>query len=210
MKSTRASTKYYKPAVNINAVVSADRLRGQQGACLHVTTAEPAREDNERFPLQQLLQIARQSGLAEPLACASSLTLLKTGRAVHQCLLRILKPLGLSEGRFVALVTLYTLDPTPSSSADLAYHTEITRPAMTNLLDTLEERGWIRRKHRLNADRRFTRVSLTNEGREITAFAIYRFLKSTAEISEDLKPEQHTLFNKLCASIRQRSLKIGT
>lgn len=158
------------------------------------------------FPLQQLLRIARQSGIAEPLACATSLTLLKTSRAVNHCLHRVLKPLGLSEGRFVALVTLHALDPMPASSADLAYHTEISRPAMTGLLDTMEERGWICRKHRTNADRRFSCVSLTDAGREVTAFAIECFLKSAAGIAEDLKPTEHNLFNNICVRLQRRSL----
>jgi DNA-binding MarR family transcriptional regulator len=173
-----------------------------------VANAKAVELDYEPFPVKQLLRIARQSGIAEPLACASSLTLLKTSRAIHHSLLRVLKPLGLSEYRFAALVTLYTLEPVPASSADLAYHTEITRPAMTGLLDTMEERGWIRRRHRLRKDRRFSRISLTAKGREVTGFAIYRFLKSAAEISEELNPAQHALFDEMCALLRHRSLNL--
>jgi DNA-binding MarR family transcriptional regulator len=206
MKTMRACGKTRKLATNLNKVFPSDCPVEPQGACSRVTKSNPADGDYEPFPFKQLLRIARQSGIAEPLACASSLTLLKTSRAVHHCLLRILKPLGLSEGRFVALVTLYTLDPAPSSSADLAYHTEITRPAMTGLLDTMEERGWIRRKHRLTKDRRFSCVTLTDKGRAVAVFAIDRFLKSAAEISEGLKPAQHLLIGNLCAKLRFHGL----
>lgn len=206
MKTTDAPWKPRKQSVNRNTVAPADHPAEPKKPYSRVEKLPSADEDHGPFPLQQLLRIARQSGIAEPLACASSLNLLTSGRAVHHSLIRVLKPLGLSEARFFALVTLYTLDPSPLSPADLAYHTEITRPAMTGLLDTMAERGWICRKRRLTKDRRFSRVSLTDKGREVTVFAIYQFLKSAAEIAEDLKPEQHLLFDKLCALLRRRSL----
>lgn len=206
MKAQRVHVKKPKSAASPKRIATETRGVVARRSSAAASTFSPDVSNQETFPIQHLLRIARQSGVAEPMACASSLTLLITSRAVNHCLHRVLKPLGLSEGRFVALVTLYALDPMPTSSADLAYHTEITRPAMTGLLDTMEERGWIHRKHRVNADRRFSCVSLTDSGREVTTFAIQRFLKSAAEISEDLKPTQHKLFDKICAQFRRRSL----
>jgi DNA-binding MarR family transcriptional regulator len=206
MKTLLSVGNLDKHTVDLSTVVPADRSFESKKPFSSGANADVANGDFETFPFQQLLRIARQSGLAEPCACASSMTLLKTCRAVHHCLVRTLKPLGLSEGRFFALVTLYALDPIPSSSADLAYHTEITRPAMTGLLDKMVKRGWVRRRHRHTEDRRFSRVSLTDKGREVTVFAIYRYLKSAAEISGDLTKAQHLVFDKLCAQLRRRSL----
>jgi DNA-binding MarR family transcriptional regulator len=209
MRTMRTRTKALKRGVKLSEAVPVGRSRKSSvfKACANTSTCGD--NDHGPLPLQQLLRIARQSGIAEPLACASSLTLLTTSRAVHHCLLRILKSLDLSEGLFEALVTLYALDPIPTSSADLAYHTETTRPAMAGLLDMLEERGWIRRNRRLNTDRRFSRISLTEVGREVTTSAIRRFLRSAAEIAEDLKPGQHILFEKLCTRLRRRSMSLG-
>jgi len=208
MKNGLRQVRPQGAAMTLDAISPASRNHKTSAPDHTAQKPQTGTNDQGSFPLQQLLRIARQSEIAEPLACASSLTLLSTSRAVHRSLIRILKPLGLSEGRFVALVTLYTLDPIPCSSADLAYHTEMTRPAMTCLLDTLEARGWIRRRRRLNADRRFSQVSLTERGRKATVFAIYQFLKAAAEISEDVGPAQHKLLGEVCARMRQRSLHL--
>lgn len=160
--------------------------------------------DATSLPLQRLLYIARQSGVAEPSSCAATLLLLSTGRAVRHGLHRIMKPLGMSEARFLSLVTLYTLDPVPSCPANLAYHVEVTRTAMTDTLDQMEKQGWVRRE-RLATDRRVVRVFLTDQGREIAAGAIRHFLKAASVLAESLKPAQHKIFGAVCLKLRQRA-----
>jgi len=201
---THRKLKTHKSEPALTTIIPADRFGDTPVFRPDLASTTPKDLDDESFLFKQLLRIARQSGIAEPLACSSSLTLLRTSRVVHQCLLRVLKPLGLSEGKFAALVTLYMLDPTPSNPADLAYHTEITRQAITGLLDTMAERGWISRKYRLSTDRRFSQISLTDKGREVTVFAIYRFLQFAAEISQGLNSPQHELLDKSCAHLRRQ------
>ncbi|MFT3868652.1 MAG: MarR family transcriptional regulator [Nibricoccus sp.] len=161
-------------------------------------------DDAASMPLQRLLCIARQSGVGEPSSCAATLLLLSAGRAVRHGLQRIMKPLGMSEARFLSLVTLYTLDPVPSCPANLAYHVEITRTAMTDTLDQMEKHGWVRRE-RLATDRRVVRVFLTDDGREIAANAIRHFLKAASVLAESLKPAQHKVFAEVCLKLRQRA-----
>lgn len=156
------------------------------------------------LPLQRLICIARQSGIAEASNCAMTLQLLVASRAVRQSVLRIVKPLGLSEARFLTLVTLYVLDPVPSSPADLAYHAEITRSAMTDTLDQMEKQGWVRRK-RTESDRRAIHIYLTEPGRKVASVAIRRFLRVTAEISKSLKPTQHKAFTALCRRFQEQA-----
>lgn len=149
------------------------------------------------LPLQRLISIAKQSGIAEPSNCEVTLQLLVTSRAVRASVDRIVKPMGLSEARFLTLVTLYILDPVPSCPADLAYHAEITRSAMTDTLDQMELQGWVRRQ-RTPSDRRAIHIHLTEAGRKVAALAIRRILQVTSEISNRLKPGQRKQFTTLC------------
>jgi DNA-binding MarR family transcriptional regulator len=207
MKTTDAPWKLRKQPVKRSTIVAGDHFRDVRKQSSRGKEDFPSMENEPvLFPLQQLLQVARQSGVAEPVTCATSLTMLVTGRAIHRRLAEMLRSLGLSEARFFTLVTLYMRDPVPSSSADLAYHTEITRSAMTGLLDTMAERGWICRRHRLSTDRRLSRVSLTDKGRKAVAAAIRRFLQFAAEISQDLHPRQHELLDEACALLRWRCM----
>lgn len=187
---------------------AAEQRMRRAGAGSFPSEADLGVEDAATLPLRRLLCIARQSGIAEPASCAVTLLLLSTSRVVRHGLQRIMKPLGMSEARFLSLVTLYTLDPTPSCPANLAYHVEVTRTAMTDTLDQMEKQGWVRRK-RLEADRRVVHVFLTDKGREIAAGAIGHFLKAAEAIASSLRPAQHRTFGAVCRRLRQRADSLG-
>ncbi|MFT3783370.1 MAG: MarR family transcriptional regulator [Nibricoccus sp.] len=164
--------------------------------------------DATALPLQRLLSIARQSGIAEPSKCEVTLLLLSTSRMVRQGLQRVMKPLGMSEARFLSLVTLYTLDPMPANPANLAYHVDITRAAMTDNLDQMEKQGWVRRE-RVGSDRREVQVHLTEKGRVVAGAAIKRFLQATSNLSDQLQPAQHKVFDQVCRQLRQHAATIS-
>lgn len=166
-------------------------------------------EGSATLPLRRLLCFARQSGVAEPSSCAITLLLLSTSRAVRHGIERVMKPLGMSEARFLSLVTLYTLDPAPSCPANLAYHVEITRTAMTDTLDQMEKQGWVRRE-RLAGDRRVIHVFLTDKGRDIAAGAIRDFLQVASSLTASLKPAQHRIFGAVCRKLREQAEELGT
>jgi DNA-binding MarR family transcriptional regulator len=161
------------------------------------------------LPHQGLLSIARQSGMAEPARCGVTINLLITSRAVRNGMQRIMRPLGLSEARFNALVTLYVLDPVPVSPANLAHHAAITRTAMTDTLDQLEMNGWISRV-RQKTDRRVIHIHLTDQGRVITGAAIRRFLEAAEDFSETLNPGQQASFSTVCRILHQRAEAVVT
>ena len=196
------------------------RLRGKTGKLSLNTTrvSAPRRPDAalgagvkrmNDLPLQGLLCIARQSGIAEPARCGVTINLLVTSRAVRNGLQRIMRPLGLSEARFNALVTLYVLDPVPVSPANLAHHAAITRTAMTDTLDQLAMHGWISRE-RQKTDRRVIHIRLTDQGRETAGAAIRRFLKAAEDFSETLNPGQPDSFSAVCLVLRRRAEALET
>lgn len=168
---------------------------------------ESALDEWVTLPFQRLLSIARQSGIVEPSRCAVTIGLLSTSRVVRHGLQRMMKPLGLSEARFFSLVTLYVLDPAPSTPANLAYHVEVTRAAMTDTLDQMQKLGWIQRQ-RLTVDRRVIHIHLTAAGREKAAESIECFLKIAAEMGELLTPTHHRAFDAVCCKLRDHALSI--
>lgn len=187
-----------KSAMRSRSRSSGGHARGWRNAI------EAALHQEHNLPLQRLLCIAHQSGMAELADCAVTLQLLSTSRAVRLGVQRIMRPLGLSEARFFALVTLYTLDPEPSCPANLAHHAEITRTGMTDTLDQMEKQGWIRRE-RTTADRRVVHVHLTDAGREISQAAIRCFLKAAESFSESLRPTQQAVFGEVCQHLRRHA-----
>ncbi len=161
-------------------------------------------DDASTFPLKRLLCFARQSGEADPEQCALTLLLLSTGRVLRNALQKAMKPLGMSEARFLSLVTLYSLDPAPSCPANLAYHVEITRTAMTDTLDQMEKLGWVRRV-RQKADRRVIHIHLTESGRQAAASAIGYFLRVAGALASGLSPLQRKTLHKACGRVRENA-----
>jgi DNA-binding MarR family transcriptional regulator len=63
---------------------------------------------------------------------------------------------------------LAALEQRPWRITDLANREQVTQPAITLLVNRLQERGWVER-HADPADRRVVRVTLTPSGREVVA-----------------------------------------
>jgi DNA-binding MarR family transcriptional regulator len=154
------------------------------------------------FAFRQFLKFARRSGIAQSHECSSIFGLLAAGRAVGDRLRRLLKPLGLDEVGFLSLVTLYSLDPAPVSSADLAYHSGGDMNSVVGALEFMEEKSWIQLK-RLSSGGSALFVSLTDEGRMVAVFALYRFLRAVSHLSDGISPSRQRSFTTLCRKLRQ-------
>ncbi len=130
--------------------------------------------------IHTLLAVARQrAGLDEP-RCRIVLELLSTAESVKAALR---ERLGISEGRFAALVSLFATDPSPISSAEIALHAGISRSAITDVLDRLEADKFIVR-HRDTADRRIIYVNITPAGRTEVEAALKRFLEAAGHTAD--------------------------
>ncbi|HEY0946637.1 MAG TPA: MarR family transcriptional regulator [Opitutaceae bacterium] len=169
------------------------------------STAPASASEGTSLPLQTLVQIARQSGTGNPATCEVFIELLATGRVLRNEFRRVLAALDLSETKFSALVTLYALDPLPSNAADLAYHAETSRAAMTEILDYLGGHDWIQRE-RIGQDRRIIHVRLTEAGRDIAARAIRRILDTASDYTNTLSLPQREALAAACAALRHHLL----
>ena len=77
---------------------------------------------------------------------------------------RVLADEGMTGTQWMAMVALHFRFA--ETCAELARHLEHDKGAMTRLIDTLEERGWVARA-RAEDDRRVIRLSLTSLGYEV-------------------------------------------
>ncbi|MGC4072971.1 MAG: MarR family transcriptional regulator [Nibricoccus sp.] len=154
--------------------------------------------------MKTLLRIARQSDEADEARCALLLSLVTTGRAMRNELQRFLTTQGLSDLKFCALIVLHALDPEPSTPADIAHHTDVTRSAITDVLDQLEKRRWISRR-RDRADRRIIYVHLTATGREELGRLIPLFLKFISDLALDVDPAERGAVTSACVKLQQRA-----
>jgi DNA-binding MarR family transcriptional regulator len=161
----------------------------------------PVKGDSS-FAFRQFLKFARRSGVAQSYECSSIFGLLAAGRAVGDRLLRLLKPLGLDEVGFLSLVALYSLDPAPVSSADLAYHSGGDLNSVVGALEFMEEKSWIQLK-RLSSNGSTLFASLTDEGRMVAVFVLYRFLRAVSHLSDGISPSRQRSFTTLCRKLRQ-------
>ena len=132
----------------------------------------------ERF----LIDVARQSGIGDADAAAVVIGVLGIARGLMQTLARRLEDDDFSSGRLLTLVTLKALDPLPSTPAELAAHVDLTRPAITGILDGLKRRGWSARA-RHSGDRRTVQVRLTAAGQRETDRLITDFLLTATSLA---------------------------
>ncbi|HEY9247948.1 MAG TPA: MarR family transcriptional regulator [Rariglobus sp.] len=153
-------------------------------------------------PLRMLVRIARQSRIGDPEACATVLTLLSTSRLLHNHFQRVLAQLDLSEVKLTTLVSLYALDPEPSTPADLAVHSQVSRATMTETLEALRVRNWIVRE-RGRADRRVILIHLTDEGRALVERAVRPFLATVNLCAQALTRDERAAAVRICTHLNR-------
>jgi len=151
-------------------------------------------------PLKMLVRIARQNRLGDPDACATVLAMLFTSRLLHQHFQRALARLDLSEVKLTTLVSLYAIDPEPSTPADLALQSQVSRAAMTDTLETMRLRNWIVRDPAQN-DRRVLHIHLTDEGRALVERAVIPFLSTVNLCAQVLTRDEHATAISICAHL---------
>lgn len=160
-----------------------------------------------RHPLRLLLGIARQSGIGDSDSCRIILSILSASRAVRRALGRELDHgLGFQDhsgSRCVTLLALYALDPLPATAADLTYHAEVSRAAMTDIIKTLEQHRLITREA---AGRdRLKPIHLTELGRQAAVFAVHRFLQLASNLAGDIGAPNGNVTVETCEQVEGRA-----
>jgi len=160
-----------------------------------------------KHSLRLLLGVARQSGIGDPDSCMTILSILSASHAIRYAMGRELdRELGFQDNsgsRFATLITLYALEPLPATAADLAYHAEVSRGSMTDVLGTLEKRGLITRD--AGGRDRIKFVYLTERGRKAAVFAVHRFLQLASNLVGDLSSPYGNATVETCQQVESRA-----
>lgn len=183
-------------------------LSVQTRYCGVVKTDDPSTErvDAERgdcirsLPLSTLLRAARNRAGGDATGCEVLFDVMAADRHLRAHLHRVMEGRGLSEFKFATLVSLFALDPMMPTSADLASYADVSRSAMTEILDQLEERRWIVR-HRRDEDRRIIQIEITEQGRQATSEAIKLFIEAADHLTRTFTPQLKQSFRTACAKL---------
>lgn len=127
-----------------------------------------------------LLNVARQRPGHDAEHCRLVFEHLDTTTLLHAAIQHTLGHYHLSELQFGVLVVLFSVDPEPVTSADLATHTAVTRSSITEAIDHLEAQQLVTRV-REPRDRRIIRVKLTAQGLAMAEPITQAFLHTLAE-----------------------------
>lgn len=117
---------------------------------------------------------------------------------------RIFRPHGLTEAQFNVL---NVLGPNPAglSQRELSDVLIVDRSNVTNMLDRMEQNGWVRRGDH-PADRRIYVVTLTPEGRKLWQKVLPEYLAAveavTAGFSEAEMRKVHDFLSRLDRAVR--------
>lgn len=158
-------------------------------------------------PRRLLLGAARQSGIGDPDSCRIILSILYAGRAVRRALRCDLDHrFGFQDSSgagFATLVTLYALSPLPATAADLAYHTDVSRAAMADIIEALEERGLVMRYS--DGRGRMSLVDLTERGQNAAVLAVRRFLEVASDLAGGIVPPIGDAVAGTCEQVESRA-----
>lgn len=156
---------------------------------------------SESLAGRTLLAVARQRRELDRVRCELVLQQLDAAAALQGALQGSLAEFALSELQFGVLVVLFTLDPAPATPADLAAYTQVSRSAMTDALDRLQELGYVARS-RAETDRRMQQVTLTEAGRRIADPAMVAFLRAAGRAARFVEPGEQPQLLSACRRLR--------
>lgn len=126
--------------------------------------------------MHTLLSMARQREGFDAERCRLVIEHVDTHVLLRSAVQRTLASLQLTELQFGVLLVLFSLGPEPVGSADLAVHTGVSRPAVTEALERLGAQKLVART-RAPADRRVMHVQLTDAGRALIEPAALKILQ---------------------------------
>ncbi len=144
----------------------------------------------ESIAARTLLTIARQRKGLDPDRCRLVFAHLDIALALQAGLQRVLARHQLSDRQFAALVVLFALEPELVPASVLAAHAAVSRPAITEALDHLEQRGLAKRA-RNQRDRRMVGVRITQRGRKTVDEALVDYLHAAGRIARFIEPAVH-------------------
>lgn len=157
-----------------------------------------------------LLEMSRRFPQLNPTACATFLSLLRTGDELMRVGNVFFGKHNLSQGRFLVLVMLIDrgdAECAPRTPADLAEQACCTRATMTGLIDTLVRDGLVHREPSPD-DRRVMKLSLTNAGMEFLNSILPEHFERITDLMSALSEEECRTLLALLTKVSERSARL--
>jgi DNA-binding MarR family transcriptional regulator len=158
-------------------------------------TALPESPPNPRY--ERIQRLAKRFPQMDTSAIETCIHLLHLGHEMTGAYEAHLARHGLSMGRFIVLIRLFTFEDTETgrglTPAELAESSSVSRATMTGLLDTLEKDDLISRQDHPE-DRRMYTVHLTPKARKLLEGMLPDHYRRIADLMAPLsEPERATL-----------------
>lgn len=167
-------------------------------------TAFAERDPHHTLARETLRAIAVERNGVNARACDALFIFVDTARMVRARLASVLSGHGLTEAQFFALLFLRRLWPGATTAAELAYHAGISRSAMTETLDRLEQASFVQRE-RSPRDRRTLRVRMRSEGRRAIDAAASHLLAEADHLTRPIAEDGLDAAVNACRTIGERA-----
>jgi DNA-binding MarR family transcriptional regulator len=154
-----------------------------------------------------LMEAANHFPDLDPTACEAFLHLMRAGDEAFRVVESHLAEHNISQGRFMVLMLLLKTSNGcghPSTPAELADLSRVTRATMTGLVDTLERDGLVTREPDLT-DRRMMTVTLTEKGRLLLEQILPAHFKRMAWLMSPLNENERKVFVSLLSKVLERA-----
>lgn len=163
---------------------------------------------HDQLVFRTMVALARQREGFDEERTRAVLDLVCAAEEVRILVRQALHPLGLTELQFAVLIALLGLDPAPGTPAALADQTGVTRSAMTDALDRLQERGHIART-RSREDRRTLFIALTPAGHAAVEQAVPVVLRTVGELALPLEGAAPRALSGLCERLYSGTARLA-
>ena len=144
------------------------------------------------FPVARVLEYARGLEDVDVGAIRDGLVLYHLHRYMQLRMERSYEAVGMSPRRFDTLEALYHEPGHTMTPAELADQVQLSRAAMTGNLDSLQRRGYVRRRPHPD-DRRMVFIELTDEGKAAMEQLLPRHYRTLSRVICVLGPEERRM-----------------
>ena len=157
--------------------------------------------DSHPIELERLAMQEATHASCDPLNVQTMIWIFRAFNAVNNGQSEELRPLGLSPSAFNVLMALHNTEDRTLEPCQLAARLLISRPSVTGLLDTLQNKGLVDRLPHAD-DRRRVLVRLTDTGATLLESHFATHYAEMNKMFDDLEPDEKATLVSLLRRVR--------
>ena len=157
--------------------------------------------DSHPIELERLAMQEATHAACDPLNVQTLIWIFRAFNAANNGQSEELRPLGLSPSAFNVLMALHNTDDRTLEPCQLAARLLISRPSVTGLLDTLQNKGLVDRLPHAD-DRRRVLVRLTDQGAALLESHFQTHYAEMNKLFDQLEPDEKATLVSLLRRVR--------